>query len=69
MESGKAIYQTRTFWANVVTTGLTIGAAFGLDLDITVEQQTTIVGVVYMVVNTFMRYITKTPVKKISIIK
>lgn len=69
METGKKLYLTRTFWANVVTTLVMITAAFGFDTGLSVEAQTTLVSVLYTGVNTAMRYITKSPVQKISIIK
>ena len=51
----KAIWQSKTFWVNVVTVGATIGGFFNFDL--APEQQTALVGGIFTVVNIVMRLV------------
>jgi len=53
---------SRTLWANVIAGVAAVSTAFGLDLGLTPETQTAIVGGVLAVVNIVLRFMTKAPV-------
>lgn len=59
---GKHWLSSRTLWANVIAGIAAVSTAFGLDLGLTPESQTAIVGGVLAVVNIVLRFMTKAPV-------
>ncbi len=60
MES-KSIFLSKTAIANVLATALLILTFAGFDFELTAEQQTSVVGGVYTVLNIIMRLVTKQP--------
>lgn len=58
--SAKPLWQSKTFWANLVALAATILGVFSFE--ISAETQTAIVGGVMAVVNILMRLVSKEPV-------
>ncbi len=56
----KPWYESRTIWANAIAGTAAISVAFGFDLGLTPEVQSSIVAGVLAVVNVILRMITKT---------
>jgi len=54
----KKWYQSRTLWMNLILGSIAVGTAFGLDLALSPEEQTAIVGGVIAVVNLVLRLLT-----------
>ena len=54
-----SVFTTKTFWSGVVTFLVTMAALFGLDLELSAEQQASIVGVMMLISGTCVRLITK----------
>ena len=60
VEDSKPFWESKIFWTNIVSVGATLGVAFGLDL--TPEDQTTIVTAalaIVSMVNLGLRLVTK----------
>lgn len=62
MISSKHYLTSKTFWANIIALGVSVGTAFGLDLNIDAEAQTAVVGGIMAIVNIILRFMTKAPV-------
>lgn len=62
MEDSKPFYLSRTLWVNVIAGLAAVSTAFGLDLGLTAETQTAIVGGILAVANIVLRVVTKKPV-------
>lgn len=58
----KPFYLSRTLWVNVVAGIAAVSTAFGLDLGLTPEAQTAVVGGILAVANIVLRLVTKTGV-------
>lgn len=59
----KPIWASRTFWTNVVGGGALLASAAGLDIGLTQETQTELIGGLLVMANLVLRLITKQPVK------
>lgn len=62
MEDSKHWLASRTIWANVIAFIAAVATAFGLDLGLTPETQTAIVGGAIALVNVVLRAITTKPI-------
>ena len=62
MEKSKSIFTSKTFWANTIAMVATVGAMFGLNLNLDAEMQAQIVAVVMGVVNIALRFKTNSAV-------
>lgn len=58
----KSIFQSKTFWTNIVALCVSLTMAFGIDLGLDTEAQTAIVGGILSVVNIALRFVTTQPV-------
>ena len=61
-QSEKSIFQSKTFWANIVALGASGAMAYGID--IAPEEQAYIVTGIMAVVNIVLRFTTKTAIRK-----
>jgi uncharacterized membrane protein YvlD (DUF360 family) len=59
MES-KSIFQSKTFWVNLISLIAVIGTAYGLEID--TETQAVVATTALAVVNIILRFFTKQPV-------
>lgn len=53
---------SKTLWVNIIAGVAAVSTAFGLDLGLTPETQTAIVGGIMAVANIVLRLVTKQPV-------
>lgn len=60
----KSWYLSKTLWINVLAGIAAVSGAFGLDLGLTTEVQTAIVGGVMAIVNIVLRAVTTTALTK-----
>lgn len=60
----KSWYLSKTLWVNVLAGIAAVTGAFGLDLGLTPETQTAIVGGVMAIVNIVLRAVTTTALTK-----
>jgi hypothetical protein len=60
----KQWYESKTLWVNLVALIAAVTGAFGLDLGLDPEAQTSIVAGIMSVVNIVLRFTTKTPIAK-----
>jgi len=60
----KSWYLSRTLWVNVLAGIAAVSGAFGLDLGLSTETQTAIVGGVMAIINVVLRVVTTTPLTK-----
>jgi len=58
----KSLFQSKTFWANIIALGATVATAFGFE--ITEEQQGTLIAGVMTVVNIVLRMVTNTGIRR-----
>lgn len=58
----KSIFTSKTFWANFISVVVSVGAAFGIPLPLTPEEQATLVGVIMGIINIGLRFVTTKPV-------
>lgn len=47
----KSLFASKTFWLNAVSTAATLGTVFGLDLNMTPEEQASVAAGAVVVVN------------------
>ncbi len=59
---GKSVFSSKTMWANAVAGVALLASAAGVDLGLTPEVQTTLVGGVMVIVNLVLRLVTNGPV-------
>jgi hypothetical protein len=59
----KPVWQSKTFWANLIALGATLSLTMGLDLGLTAEVQAQILAGVMAVLNVYLRFVTTTGVK------
>lgn len=60
MES-KSIWQSKTFWVNLISIGAIIGAAYGFEID--TETQAILATGILAIMNIILRFITKQPIR------
>jgi len=60
----KPWYASKTLWVNAIAGIAAMAGAFGLDLGLTPETQTSLVAGILAVVNIILRLVTKQPVGK-----
>jgi hypothetical protein len=58
----KSIWQSKTFWANLVGGFVAVAPVLGIDLGMDTETQATVVGGIMAVVNVVLRLMTNKPV-------
>lgn len=58
----KPFWASRTLWINLIAGLVIVAGAFGLDLDVTPETQTALVGGIMAIVNIILRFITTTAI-------
>lgn len=58
----KPFWASKTLWVNAIALVAAISGAFGMDLGLDPETQTTIVGAVMSIVNIVLRFVTKSAV-------
>jgi len=58
---GKPIWQSKTFWVNLISLGAIIGAAYGFEID--TETQAVLATGLLAVVNIVLRLMTDQPIK------
>ncbi len=63
MKNSKPFWASKTLWVNAISFVASITGAFGLDLGLDAEAQTSIVGGVMAVVNIILRLVTKAGVR------
>lgn len=63
MKPTKPFWASKTLWINAVSLVASVTGAFGLDIGLTPEAQTSIVGGVMAVVNIILRLVTKAGVR------
>jgi len=61
MES-KPFWASKTLWANLIAGVVVIAGAFGLDLDMSPEVQTALVGGIMAIINIVLRFMTGKPI-------
>lgn len=61
--NAKTLWESKTFWFNILGLLATVAAAFGLDLGLSDEVKAQIVGGVMAVGNIVLRLVTSKPVK------
>ena len=66
MANSKPFWASKTLWVNAVALVASISGAFGLDIGLTPEAQSSIVGGVMAVVNIILRLVTKAGVTATS---
>jgi hypothetical protein len=57
----KTIWQSKTFWVNLISLGAVIGAGYGLDID--TETQAVLATGILAVVNIILRFVTNKSVR------
>jgi len=60
MES-KSIWQSKTFWVNLISIGAIIGSSYGFEID--TETQAVLATGILAVVNIILRLVTKQPIR------
>jgi hypothetical protein len=60
----KQWYESKTLWVNLVALIAAVTGAFGLDLGLDPEAQTSIVAGIMSIVNIILRFTTKTHIAK-----
>lgn len=58
----KKIYESKTFWVNIIALVAAITGAFGVDLGLNPETQATLVAVIMSIVNLGLRFSTDKPI-------
>ncbi len=66
MKNSKPFWASKTLWVNVFALVASVTGAFGLDIGLTPEAQTSIVGGVMAIVNIILRLVTKAGVTATS---
>lgn len=61
MEDAKPFWASKTLWVNVVALVAAVTGAFGLDLGLTAEVQTSLVAAALTVTNIVLRLVTRAP--------
>ena len=62
MNDAKPFWASKTLWVNVLALIASVTGAFGIDLGLTPEMQTSVVGGVMGAVNIALRFVTDKPV-------
>lgn len=58
----KTIWQSKTFWANIIAFIATMAGVFGIDLGLSPEVQAQLVAGIMAVINIALRFVTDKPV-------
>ena len=64
---GKSIWESKTFWVNAIAIIISIAGVFGLDLNLSADEQTAVVTTIMGVVNIVLRFTTKEPIKALVV--
>ena len=56
----KSIWQSKTFWVNIISIVAILGATYGFDID--TETQAMLATTVLAVINIILRFVTKQPI-------